>query len=190
MPAGETVNGPIQVSNIIDSTQQISQAATFLNQQGSRVIKGSLQLIPVGNSIIYVRPFYVRSANEGGFPKFQFVAVFTQDKGAVCAPSIDDAITRLFNDNTGEQAVACTTELGQVTGNGGAASGTSSSTTTTTTTPGGSSGGTAQDKLARAATLFDQADTALKNGDLGQYQTLEAQARALVRQAETQLRGG
>ena len=98
MPPGSNVDGPIQVSNQIDSTQQISQAVTLLNQQGSRVIKGSLQLIPVGNSIIYVRPFYVRSSSEGGFPKFQFVAVFTQDKGAVCAPDIDTAIERLFAD--------------------------------------------------------------------------------------------
>ena len=48
------------------------------------MIKGSLQLIPVGNSIIYVRPIYV-PAGENGFPQFQFVAVFTQDKGR-CAP--------------------------------------------------------------------------------------------------------
>ena len=192
MPPGNTVNGPLQVSNQIDGTQQISQAVTFLNQQGSRVIKGSLQLIPIGNSIIYVRPFYVRSSQENGFPKFQFVAVFTQDKGAVCAPSVADAIRRLFDAQTGEQAVACTTQLAGTTApdagdatNGGPSASTS---TTTTTTPAAT--GSAQDKLNRAAALFDQADAALARQDLATYQDLEKQARALVKQAQTQLAGG
>ena len=46
--------------------------------QGSRVIQGSLQLIPVGNSIlIYVRPFYVQGRQSGSFPQFQFVVVYS-----------------------------------------------------------------------------------------------------------------
>ena len=51
MPQGQTVEGPVQVNNDIIRTTAISQAITLLNQQGSQVIQGSMQLIPVGNSI-------------------------------------------------------------------------------------------------------------------------------------------
>jgi uncharacterized protein len=193
MPQGSTVFGPLQVDNEINRTQQISQAITLLNQQGSRVIKGSLQLIPVGNSIIYVRPIYVRGAGENGFPQFQFVAVFTQNKGAVCAPTIDEAITRLFADAGDGQATNCAFGLGANTnpnGDDDTSGGPSDSgtTTTTTTTPAGS--GTAQEKLNQAAALFDRADAALAAKDLATYQSLINQAKTLVNQAQTQLNGG
>ena len=44
-----------------------------------------MQLIPVGNSIVYVRPFYVQGRGSGAYPQFQFVVVFSQDYGAFCA---------------------------------------------------------------------------------------------------------
>jgi hypothetical protein len=197
MPSGENVDGPIQVSNQIDGTQQISFSLSLLNQQGggSRVQKGNLQLIPIGNSIVYVQPFYVRSSSEGGYPKFQFVAVFTQDKGAVCAPSINEAISRLFDDQSSQQATACTTELAAagagdlLGGNAGTPSSSSTTSTTTTTTP-PAAGGSVQSQLDQAAALFDQADAALKTGDLGTYQSLQKQAVALVKSAQAQLDKG
>jgi hypothetical protein len=193
MPQGEAVNGPLQVDNQIDGTTQISQAVTLLNQQGSRVIKGSLQLIPVGNSIIYVRPFYVKSSSAQGFPKFQFVAVFTQQLGAVCAPTVDEAINRLFAARIGEQATACTTKLAvtptqPTSGDNGSGNGTP--TTTKPTTPPATASGSAQDLLNQAATLFNQADAALTANDLGTYQTKVNQARALVAQAQAKLNAG
>ena len=36
MPQGSNVDGPLQVDNEINRTQEISQAITLLNQQGSR----------------------------------------------------------------------------------------------------------------------------------------------------------
>ena len=64
MPQGQNVEGPVQVNNNIIRTRPIAQAITLLNQQGSQVIQGSLQLIPVGNSIIYVRPFYAQGRSR------------------------------------------------------------------------------------------------------------------------------
>ena len=65
---------------------------TLLDQQGSRVIQGSMQLIPVGNSIIYVRPDLRRRATgERGFPQFQFVVVFYRKARArCCAATVSD----------------------------------------------------------------------------------------------------
>ena len=121
------------------------------------------------------------------------VSVFTQDKGAVCAATVDDAITRLFADVSAQQATQCTTDiaaLGSPNAGGASTSPSSSSTTSTTTTTTPAASGSAQDKLNRAAALFDQADQALADKDLATYQSDIAQARALVKQAQSQLAGG
>ncbi len=191
MPQGGNVFGPVQVDNEILRSGPISQAITFLNQQGSRVIRGSLQLIPVGNSIIYVRPFYVQGAGDSGFPKFQFVAVFTQGKSAVCASTVNGALEQLFGN--APPLATCTAGAPASTGTG--TPGTTTTTTTTqpstsTTTPGSTTttipagGNTVQSLLAQAEAKFAQADQALAANRLGDYQTLENEGRSLVAQAQ------
>ncbi len=190
MPQGETVKGPVQVNNDISRTNAISQSVTLLNTQGSRVTQGSLQLIPVGDSsLIYVRPFYVQGRQSGSFPQFQFVVVYSQDLGAVCAPTVTEGLDLLF---TGASQTTCNLA------NPGSTPGGQTSTTTTTTTPGSpttrpgpttttipAASGSVRDLLNQAAAKFSQADAALAAGDLGQYQDLVNQGRALVTQAQT-----
>ncbi len=190
MPQGETVKGPVQVNSEMNRAGPISAALTFLNQQGSRITRGSLQLIPVGNSLLYVRPFYAQGQGSGSFPQFQFVGVFTQDQGqAVCAQNVNDALNQLFGQ--ADRSTSCNISI---TGNGGTA-GTPTTTTTAppgtnTTVPGPTTttipatAGSVRDLLDQAAAKFAQADAALAAGDLGQYQVLEKQGRALVAQAE------
>src|SRR5207244_1460437 len=122
---GSSVLGPVQVSNQINSTSAISEQITLLGRGNSRVITGSLQLIPVGNSIVYVRPFYVRGTGTGAYPKFQFVAVFTEGTktGAVCDQTVNAALDQIF---LGAPAPA---SCGALNGSSGS---------TTTTTPSGS----------------------------------------------------
>ena len=167
----------------------ISAAITFLNQQGSRVTQGSLQLIPVGNSLIYVRPFYAQGQASGSYPQFQFVAVWTQNFGqAVCAQNVTDALNQLFGQ--ADRSQSCNISIT------GPPAGSTDNSTTTTTTPTGTSrpgattstlpaaSGSVGDLLNQANAKFVQADAALQSGDLGQYQTLIQQARALVQQAQ------
>ena len=125
MPQGQTVLGPVQVNNQIIRTATISTAITLLNQQGSQVIQGSMQLIPIGNSIIYVRPFYAQGSGEGSYPLFQFVVVFSQDYGAYCGQNVQDALDQML----AQTASPCSVSAANTGTNG-------SSTTTTTTTPG------------------------------------------------------
>ena len=190
MPQGQTVKGPVQVNSEISRSSPISQAVTLINQQGSRVTQGSLQLIPVGNSLLYVRPFYAQGRSAGSFPQFQFVAVFTQDFGqAVCAQNMNDALDQLFGQaERGPCNVAIT----------GPATGTDTTTTTTTppdTTPGNTTtvppatSGTVEQLLTLANQKFAQADAALAAKDLAGYQQLEQEARQLVAQAQAQAAG-
>jgi uncharacterized membrane protein (UPF0182 family) len=191
MPQGQTVRGPVQVNSEMARSGAISAAITFLNQQGSRVTQGSLQLIPVGNSLIYVRPFYAQGQASGSYPQFQFVAVWTQNFGqAVCAQNVTDALNQMFGQ--AERSANCNISItGAPAGTPDGSTTTTTSPTattrpgaTTTTVPGAT--GSVADLLNQAAAKFAQADAALQANppDLGQYQALVQQARALVQQAQ------
>jgi uncharacterized membrane protein (UPF0182 family) len=194
MPQGQTVEGPVQVNNNIVRTSAISQAITLLNQQGSQVIQGSMQLIPIGNSLVYVRPFYTQSRGNGAYPLFQFVVVYSQSYGAYCGPTVNDALDQML----GRASPVTTCNVSSNAPSGG--TGTGSPGTTTTTTPSATTtspattspttttvppaSGSVQDLLNQAAKDLDDAQTALTNGNLAEYQRLVDEARTLVKQAQ------
>ena len=167
MPQGESVLGPVQIDNRIKSTPDVSRQLTLLNQQGSTVIQGSLQLIPVGNSILYIRPFYVQAAGQSSYPQFRFVVVAYAGQDPVLANTVDEGLSVLFG-QAPPPAV------------GGAP-------TAPTTPP---AGGNVQDLLNQAADKYGQAQAALRQGDLGTYQQLINQVGDLLNQARQAAGGG
>jgi len=193
------VLGPVQVNNQIIRTATISTAITLLNQQGSQVLQGSMQLIPVGNSLIYVRPFYAQGRGGGSYPLFQFVVVFSQDYGAFCGPTVQDALNQMLGR---EPVAACSVSAPAA----GTAGGTATTTTTPTTTPGAVTttpattapttttvpaiAGSVQDLLNQAKAKLDQAQAALQAGRLGDYQNLVNQAHDLINAAQKKASGG
>ena len=60
-PGSRTSPAPVQVANNIQSRPAISPAVHAARPGGSDVVQGNIQLIPIGNSIFYVRPIYVRA---------------------------------------------------------------------------------------------------------------------------------
>ena len=60
-PKQTLVFGPQQVVARINQDQVISPQITLWNQQGSQVIQGTLMVIPIEESLIYVRPLYLRA---------------------------------------------------------------------------------------------------------------------------------
>jgi hypothetical protein len=161
MPQDETVLGPVQVDNEINSTAEISRQLTLLDQRGSSVIQGSLQLIPVGDSIVYIRPLYVQGSGASGFPQFRFVVVFTEDKEAVLGSSVEDGLNQLF----------------------GLAPSPETPTDETPTDEPTPTGGDVEALLDEAAQKFNDAQDALANGDLGRYQQLINEVGDLIEQA-------
>src|SRR5688572_2019478 len=63
-PKQKLVYGPRQVVARISQDQTISPQITLWNQQGSQVNWGTLMVIPIEESLIYVRPLYLRA--QGG----------------------------------------------------------------------------------------------------------------------------
>ena len=90
MPDGLTVPGPVQVDRAIQTTQAISEKFTLLGRSGSTVEQGTIQIIPVKDSLLYIQPVYVVSEN-GGQPAFRFVIVFYNGEAKFGA-TIEDAL--------------------------------------------------------------------------------------------------
>ena len=93
-PKQKVVFGPRQVVARINQDQVISPQITLWNQQGSQVIQGTLLVIPVEESLIYVRPLYLRSAG-GRIPELKRVIVAYQNQ-IVMDTTLEAALDRLF----------------------------------------------------------------------------------------------
>ncbi len=69
------VNGPSQVSALVDQNPEISKQFTLWDQHGSNVVIGRMIVLPVGNSILYVEPVYLISATETKIPELVRIIV-------------------------------------------------------------------------------------------------------------------
>jgi uncharacterized membrane protein (UPF0182 family) len=72
----------------------ISPQITLWNQQGSQVTWGTLMVIPIEESLIYVRPLYLRGSG-GRIPELTRVVVVYQDQ-IVMEQTFEGALARLF----------------------------------------------------------------------------------------------
>jgi uncharacterized protein len=93
-PKQKVVFGPRQVVARINQDQLISPQITLWNQQGSEVLQGTLLVIPIEESLIYIRPLYLRSAG-GRIPELKRVIVAHQNH-IVMEETLEAALNRLF----------------------------------------------------------------------------------------------
>jgi uncharacterized membrane protein (UPF0182 family) len=184
-------NGPLQVANTMAQDPLISQQVTLIDQRGSQVVLGDLQMIPVAGGVVWIRPMF-SEPNGGSQPLMKFVLA-SYNGSATFGESIGEALSKLFAGYSTDLGDRVAVE-GEVP-DGGNPSGGDGSTPSTTTAPPTDGSGTSvppttgggtqtpEELLAEANRLFGEADTALTDGDLGGYQTKVEQARQLVQQA-------
>src|ERR1043166_2806725 len=103
-PKSRLIDGPLQIEARIDQNSQLSSQFTLWNQQGSHVLRGHLLVIPIGRSLLYVEPIYLK-AERSPMPELRLVVLATQDRLAYGA-NFDEALNNLF----GEGAKAPTAE--------------------------------------------------------------------------------
>ena len=94
-PPQNPPNGPNQVESLIRQDEEVSQAETLLGQEGSRTSFGSLIVLPIEDSILYVQPFFV-TAEDIGIPELKRVAVVLGDE-VVFEETFDEALAVLFD---------------------------------------------------------------------------------------------
>jgi len=93
-PKQTVIFGPKQVAARISQDQAIAPQITLWNQQGSEVIQGTLLVIPIEESLIYIRPLYLKAAG-GSIPELKRVIVGYQNQ-IVMEETLDAALNRLF----------------------------------------------------------------------------------------------
>ena len=91
----ELVYGPSQIEARIDQKPEISERFSLWSQQGSRVIRGNLLVIPVKNSLLFVEPVYLQS-EQSQIPELKrVIAVFGNN--VAMANSFDEALEAIFS---------------------------------------------------------------------------------------------
>jgi len=93
-PKSRLIDGPLQIEARIDQNAQLSAQFSLWNQQGSRVLRGHLLVIPVGRSLLYVEPVYLQ-AERSPMPELRLVVLATQERLGY-GTTFDEAMTSLF----------------------------------------------------------------------------------------------
>jgi uncharacterized membrane protein (UPF0182 family) len=95
LPKGQTIRGPMQIENLIDGDDEISKDLTLWNQQGSRVIRGNLLVVPVENSLLYVEPIFLEPEGAA-YPVLKRVAVSYAGR-VVAGRTLEEGLSLLFD---------------------------------------------------------------------------------------------
>lgn len=93
-PKEKLVYGPFQIEARIHQNTEISQQLSLWNQMGSRVIRGTLLVIPIENSILYISPLYLR-AEQGHLPELKRV-IAAYGEHVVMKETLAEALSALF----------------------------------------------------------------------------------------------
>jgi len=99
-PKTTNITGPDQVEVNINQISEISEKMTLWGQSGSEVFKGSLLVIPIENSVLYVEPIYIKSKSASSIPQVKKIVVGYQqgtDFKHGIGDNLDAALSDLFN---------------------------------------------------------------------------------------------
>jgi uncharacterized membrane protein (UPF0182 family) len=163
-PRGQSTTGPVQADSEMQQNAAGSSAISLLNKNGSQVLLGNNVMVPLDQSILYIRPLYVISTSNP-IPQLRYVfAVFNQD--VAFEPTLAQAVSNVFGSNVSI---------------GGTSPGKNGSGSTT------KPGQTAAAYVKAAVADFQAAQTDLKNGDLGAYQNEVNQAYDQLQLAQSAL---
>ena len=155
MPTGELVDGAEQAGQRIEQDADISQQLSLWRGDGSDVIKGDMLVVPIEESVVYLQPIFLEE--EGGaFPEFRRVAVVFSDR-VEWDDTLDGALELVFGASEG--------------GSGGDPG---------PVDPPPGTDSTLEELIAEAEQAFQNADAALRAGDLAEYQTWVNEAQRIL----------
>ena len=93
-PKQKLVFGPSQMVARINQDAEISRQISLWDQRGSSVIQGTLLVIPIEESLVYVRPLYLK-ADAGKIPELKRVIVGYEDSIAM-ERTLEEALGKIF----------------------------------------------------------------------------------------------
>jgi uncharacterized membrane protein (UPF0182 family) len=95
LPKDQNIYGPAQIDSRINQDQTISQLITLWNQNQSRVLWGDLLIIPIEDSILYLKPLFIESEQTKQAELKKVVMVY-QNQVAL-GNTVSEALDRLDN---------------------------------------------------------------------------------------------
>jgi len=149
-PKQSLVYGPMQIEKRIDQDTIISPQLTLLGQQGSSVLRGNMQAIPIEDGILYVEAVYVQASGSEGsqsLPEAKKIIACYKER-IVMADSLGDALGQIFDLSDEEK--------GEIGGGG-------------TQTPPIGTDATISELIKKADELYNSAQQASQSGDWAAY---------------------
>ncbi|MCI0778399.1 MAG: UPF0182 family protein [Chloroflexi bacterium] len=109
-PKDRLFEGPGQIEARIDNDTDISAQFTLWDQSGSRVFRGNLLVIPIGEALLYVEPIYLQAESVASvrFPELKRVILATANT-VVMEPTLEEAVRALLG---GERLVRPSSGVG------------------------------------------------------------------------------
>jgi uncharacterized membrane protein (UPF0182 family) len=160
-PKQELIYGPFQIEARIDQNPEISQQLTLWSQEGSRVIRGDLLVIPIDGSLLYVEPVYLR-AEQGQLPELKRIIV-AYDKEVAMRPTLEESLSAVLS----KGATPTTTP-------DSASQGLQPSTLTEV-----------DDQLIKEASeIFEKAESARRQGNWAEYGRYQQQLKEIFQQLQ------
>ncbi len=165
-PKQSLVYGPRQVVTRINQDEVIAPQITLWSQQGSTVIQGTLLVIPIEESLLYVQPLYLR-ASGGRIPELKRVIVAYNNR-IVMAESLTLALERIFNPQLTAEQTARARETDE-TDDEPTAAAPAAADAGASAAADPAAAGTLAELAARARTHMTRADRAMRDGNWALY---------------------
>ena len=165
-PRVRQVDGPLQINNIINQDVEISQAITLLSRGGSNVEFGSLVILPIEESILYVQPLVVTASDEG-IPEVKRVILVLGEE-VVMEETFDEALASLL----GLEPPPVTEPPPEEPG--------------AEEPPPEEPTGNLAETIEEASSIYEQAQQALQDGDFEEYGRLIERLGELIDEAQQQ----
>ncbi len=145
-----STDGPALIDARIAQNPTVSKDISLLNTNGSEVVLGNVLMLPVDQSMLYFRPFYVQSSRNP-VPQLQYViAVYSTPQGN-SQVSIESTLAQALSDVFQGLAIPTPSQNGSTPAQGAPAS------------------AQVQQLISEAAQQYQQAQTDLKAGNFTAY---------------------
>ncbi len=106
LPKDQLIYGPLQIESRVDQNRDISKDLSLWNQQGSRVIRGTTLVLPVGNTFVYLEPIYIQAV-QAHLPELKKV-VLADGQRIVYADDLPQAMALLAQPEAASPGAATT----------------------------------------------------------------------------------
>ena len=167
-PRDTQTQGPLQMESKFAADPIVADINRQFNNDQSSIVPGNLLVIPLGSSLLYVKPLFLQSTSRP-IPELRKVVLGVQNR-VVVGDTYSEALQKLFGTSPVDLGVGKT--------------GNTPTPTTTEAQPGVPDRverSDLQEQIAEVIRLLDQAEAAQRAGDWARYGELQQLAREQLR---------